>query len=210
VDRTKATNHTGGYYPKGRKGSPTHTHSLIAALPFFLLYSYSGSFDILDDDVMANALSVSITNYDTGETLFEAPTGAREGIFKLDSVAQSVRLALCFQNNDIGDEDDNDFDVGFSLRVNHLPRALEEGVIGPDGERALTLVKRATDIHQDWSAMLDHLDFVRNREAMHQDMNDAILSRLSRWTYIEAFLVISMATGQVMYWKKFFETRRYL
>jgi hypothetical protein len=180
---------------------------LIAA---FFSYLRSGSYDILDDDAEANALSVSITNYDTGEYLFEAPTAAREGIFKLDSVAQSTRLALCFQNNDGTDEEDNDFDVGFSLRVSNLPRALEEGEIGPDGERALQLVKRATDIHQEWSSMLDHLDFVRNREAMHQDMNDAILSRLSRWTYIEAFLVIGMATGQVMYWRKFFETRRYL
>jgi hypothetical protein len=197
-----ATN-TGGYIVYSER-TDAHIHC------FFFSYIRSGSFDILDDDVMANALSVSITNYDTGEYLFEAPTAAREGIFKLDSVAQSTRLALCFQNNDGTDEEDNDFDVGFSLRVSNLPRALEEGEIGPDGERALQLVKRATDIHQEWSSMLDHLDFVRNREAMHQDMNDAILSRLSRWTYIEAFLVIGMATGQVMYWKKFFETRRYL
>jgi hypothetical protein len=51
---------------------------------------------------------------------------------------------------------------------------------------------------------------VRNREAVHQDMNDAILSRLSRWTYVEALLVVGMATAQVLYWKRFFETRRYL
>jgi hypothetical protein len=158
------------------------------------------------------AFSASITNYGNGEFLYQGPTGTREGTFKIDEVPPNSRYALCFQNNDEAntDDDEDEFDVGFSIRVSNLPRGLEDGEIGPDSERALKLVEKASDIHQDWGSMADHYDFVRNREAIHQEMNDAILSRLTRWTYIEAFLVIGMATGQVMYWKKFFETTRYL
>jgi hypothetical protein len=41
-------------------------------------------------------------------------------------------------------------------------------------------------------------------------MTEQILSRVMSWTLIEAALVILMATAQVIYWRKFFEQRRYL
>jgi hypothetical protein len=57
---------------------------------------------------------------------------------------------------------------------------------------------------------VDHFDFLRNREAQHQVLTSQILSRVMGWTLLEAGLVVAMALGQVMYWKKFFEQRRYL
>ena len=153
---------------------------------------------------------MKISNFENGKSLWQAPTDDREGAFSLSDLPEATKYSLCFENNLEDDEDDNDFDVGFSVRVNNPPRSLEDAEIGPDAERALKLAEKATAIHQDWNVMMDHLMFVRNREAMHISMSDSILNRLSRWTYIEAFLVVGMATGQVLYWKKFFETRRYL
>ena len=156
-------------------------------------------------------MSVSISNPDNGEIFYEAPAGSREGTFELDAkVTPNTRYSLCFQNNESKDNEDNEFDVGFSIHVSNAPRTLKDDEIGPDAERALKLVVKATRIHQGWINMMDHYEYVRNREAVHQEMNDAILKRLSRWTYMEALLVTGMATGQVMYWKRFFETRRYL
>jgi hypothetical protein len=170
----------------------------------------SGTYDCLDDDVEGSSLSVSISNFEDGDLLFEAPTDAREGSFALSDLPEASKYSLCFENHLDKDDDDNVFDVGFSIRVNGPSRSLPEDEIGPDAERALKLAEKATAIHQDWNAMMDHLMFVRNREAVHISMSESILSRLARWTYIEAFLVVGMATGQVLYWKKFFETRRYL
>jgi hypothetical protein len=126
----------------------------------------------------------------------------------LSDLPEASKYDICFENHQNKDDDDNIFDVGFSIRVNGPSRSLPEGeigpdAIGPDAERALKLADKATAIHQDWNAMMDHLMFVRNREAMHISMSELILSRLARWTYIEAFLVVGMATGQVLYWKKF-------
>ncbi len=170
----------------------------------------SGSFDCIDDNVEARDLSVSISNAENGEFLYEAPKGSREGTFQLERVTADTRYAICFQNNESNDDQENEFDIGFSMHVTSAPRTLKDGEIGPDAERALTLVNKATRIHQDWTNLMDHYEYVRNREAIHQVMNDAILVRLTRWTYFEALLVIGMATGQVMYWKRFFETKRYL
>lgn len=172
---------------------------------------FSGSFDCIDDDVEAKDLSVSFIHRETGEVIYEAPTGSREGAFKLrDNVKQNTVYELCFQNNESNDDEDNEFEVGFSVHISSSPRTLPDGEIGPDSLRALKLVEKATAIQEDWTEMMDHYEFVQNREAVHQAMNDVILNRLSRWTYIEALVVIGMATGQVMYWRKFFETKRYL
>ena len=150
-----------------------------------------------------------------GKRMFESPSGRREGTFQLDStvVKPDTRYSLCFRNNNkdsTDDEENEEFDVGFSIHISKAPRTLRDDELGPDAARALKLVDKAVRVHQDWSNLMDHYEYVRNREAMHQALNDAILTRLSRWTYVEAVLVVGMAAGQVMYWKRFFETRRYL
>jgi hypothetical protein len=69
---------------------------------------------------------------------------------------------------------------------------------------------RLPAINSDWQNLVDHFDFLRNREAQHHVLTSQILSRVMGWTLLEAGLVVCMALGQVMYWKKFFEQRRYL
>jgi hypothetical protein len=84
------------------------------------------------------------------------------------------------------------------------------GEAGPDAKRALELVQRSVMINNDWQNLVDHFDFLRNREAQHAMLSSQILSRVMGWTLLEAALVVTMAIGQVMYWKKLFEQRRYL
>jgi len=171
---------------------------------------FTGSFEVLHDDVDSYELSVKIANADTGESLYEVPSGTQEGDFRLEKIEASTRFSLCFQNNSEDDDEENEFDLGFNVRFHMPPRTLEEGESGPDGERASQLVQKAAQIHEDWYTLQDHFDFLRNREGIHYRMNEEIMNRLSLWIYIEAFLVIGMAMGQIMYWKKFFEKRRYL
>lgn len=173
--------------------------------------SISGSFEVLHDDVDSGEFHVRVSNRETGENLYEMPAGDLAGDFELkDLPGSNSRYQICFQSNTEGSNREDAFDVGFNLRYHDPPRTLDDGESGPDGEKASQLVEKAAKIHQDWDTLQDHFDFLRNREAIHEEMNDAIVSRLTRWTYIEAFLVVGMATGQVMYWKKFFEKRRYL
>jgi hypothetical protein len=175
------------------------------------IHQQSGSFEVLDDDVEGGKLDVSITNHGTGDTIYRVPRDAIEGSFELDNLGESTRIQVCFRNllePETGF--DNSFDLGFTIRVSNPPRALEDGLIGPDTERAMKLVQKAAAIHTDWELMKDHQEFTRNREAIHAEMSEKILANLSRWTLTEAFLVIGMALAQIMYWRRFFETRRYL
>jgi emp24/gp25L/p24 family/GOLD len=170
-----------------------------------------GSFEVFDDDVDGRNVDVQITNQATGVTIYRSPRGSTDGSFELVDLGPSTRIQLCFHNlYDNENGFDNSYDVGFTIRVSSRPRGLDDGVIGPDTERALKLVEKAAEIHKDWELMKDHQVFTRNREAIHTEMSEKILANLSWWTFTESFLVIGMAVAQVMYWKRFFETRRYL
>jgi hypothetical protein len=165
----------------------------------------------LEDNANAELFSVRFLELGTTKevTLYKPDAGTMEGTFNLaDKVKPGTRYALCFSNDD--KDEQLDMDVGFSIRVTSNPRTLPDAELGPDNLRALALVNKATAIHEDWSSLLDHFDFLRNREATHKQISDATMSRIERWTWIEAMLVVTMATAQVLYWRKFFETRRYL
>ena len=174
-------------------------------------------FQVEDDDVKGTDFSMYIVEgkkKQTGTVVYQSPPGSLEGTISIPEAKPKVTYTVCFQSHlsstDV-DDDDADITVGFSIRVSTKPvRSLEDGVAGPDEQRALDLVEQSAGIHEDWNTFLDLLDFAHNREAVYEEIGHAILYRLARWTYIEAFLVIGMATGQVLYWKKFFETRRYL
>jgi hypothetical protein len=153
---------------------------------------------------------VRISNVASGESVYEVPSVDLEGDFELSDLQENMEFQICFQSNVEGSNPDDAFDIGFNLRFHDQPRTLDNEESGPDNERASKLVEKAAKIHQDWDILQDHFDFLRNREAIHEEMNDNIVKRLTKWTYIEAILVVGMATGQVMYWKKFFEKRRYL
>lgn len=131
------------------------------------------------------------------------------------------RYRLCFESRKLEEgkanaEDDDDSDLytlqlGFNIRVkSKAQRALPDEELGPDAMRALELLEAASATEQQWQNLLDHFDFLRNREAIHRQLTGQINDRVMGWTIIEAVLVVTMAVGQVWYWKSFFEQRRYL
>jgi len=186
----------------------------------------SGNYDILDDEASARSFAARLDEHAHGSStkrrnFWKSSDGAREGSFTV-TIDDDVPVEFCLLLDTKADDDQvvsgrdqvvfHGLPVGFSLYVRPatLPRTLPDGVDGPDAKRALDVVEKATNIYGDWRLLLDHFDFLRNREAQHTVLTSQILSRVMGWTLLEAFLVIAMATGQVLYWKKFFEQRRYL
>ena len=170
----------------------------------------SGSFDIENEHFNPREYSVSITELPDGHVAYQPKKGAMDGSFSFESDEYVSRYNLCFANHARDDDEDSVLTVGFSLRISQPIRAMDEEEFGPETEKAFLLMERAMEIHEEFSVMLDHLDYAHNREAAYEKLGNAILYRLSKWTYIEALLVVGMSTAQVMYWKKFFETTRYL
>lgn len=169
-----------------------------------------------DNDVSTKDFAATVTELPSGHIVYEQKRQSLEGNFRFETDLRSTHYSVCFRNDDDAADSDDEaeeekaLNVGFSVRVTDVLRAEDGGEVGPETEKVSTLLEHAADIHESWEVMLDHLDYSHNREAIYEELASSILHRLTKWTYIEAFLVIGMATGQVMYWKKFFETKRYL
>lgn len=149
-----------------------------------------------------------------GEMLWHGDDEATEGIFSLKTLP-GQRFRLCFdavagEMEDAVKSIGMTVPVGFNVRLQPDPRSLSDQEIGPDAERALLQVQAATRIQSDWGNLQDHYDFLRTRESINEALTDAIMNKVMGWTIAEACLVIFMAVAQVMYWRKFFEQRRYL
>lgn len=188
------------------------THSSAASFSF--IHTCSGNFDVLDDDLDMQNLRVWLEDKaKKGTKLWQSDSGASEGTFSM-TMEPGLKLELCFDGQWGEEEMDDAFEdgaeVGFNVRVHAIPRSLPDEENGPDMERALRITEAAVSIETDWSNLMDHFEFLRSREAVHMRLTSEILDRLMGWTLLEAAVVILMAVGQVMYWRKFFEQRRYL
>jgi emp24/gp25L/p24 family/GOLD len=130
--------------------------------------------------------------------------------------ASSARKAVEEQEEGNDTEQDAFFNgdykitVGFTIRVHDIQRTLAKEEIGPDALRAIGLQKSAMHVTDQWENMHDHFNYMHYREAEHRRMSEQINDRVMGWTILESLLVVTMAIGQVMYWKSFFEQRRFL
>jgi hypothetical protein len=193
------------------------SHSIKIAMHYTLLHNTyrSGNYDCLNDELEGGVINAWIEEAKPeGAMLWHGDDEATEGLFSLKT-EPNTRVRLCFDAV-VGDVDDAvkaggvTIPVGFNMRLLSDPRSLPDQEIGPDAERALLQVQAATRIQSDWGNLQDHYDFLRTRESINEALTDAIMSRVMGWTIAEACLVIFMAIAQVMYWRKFFEQRRYL
>jgi hypothetical protein len=168
----------------------------------------------LNDELEGGVVSAWIEDAKPdGAMLWHGDDEATEGLFTLKT-EPNTRVRLCFDAV-AGEIDDavakgTTVPVGFNMRLVPDPRSLRDQEIGPDAERALLQVQAAFRIQSDWGNLQDHYTFLRTREGINEALTDAIMNKVMGWTIAEACLVIGMAIAQVMYWRKFFEQRRYL
>lgn len=192
----------------------------------------SGNFEVLDDsddyneDLYISAWIAKIAGYHgVGRTVWKSRDDAsvREEDFRVsvgddNDAAPTHKYELCLElvrnNNKNADTDDEAttqaLEVGWSLRVDRDGGTLEDGQAGPDAPRALSLLQSARSVESQWHNLVDHYVYLRTREALAGQLGQHIQQRVVGWTILEATLVVLMAVGQVWYWKKFLETRRYL
>lgn len=149
-----------------------------------------------------------------GDTIWHSEHGQSEATFLFE--AEGGRYSLCIINGLEGGDDmaaNNDGmprTVGFALRVTPLQFAVRPGELGAEDLISSELISASTKLMEGFSTMEDHQIYLRNREIQHRNLVEKTFQRVVMWTIIEAFVLITVATGQVTYLKKFFERRSYL
>lgn len=203
-------------FPGLQDASLTRNTSPSYISPRLSLSFFSGNFELLDDEVDGSFVVAWITKIagyrGVGSTLWHSEEDEEEEDFSVN-VEPVGKYELCFELQ--RDEDFDDFAeayaVGFNLRLTpSIARALDTEEKGPDTQQALQIIDSAIKVETDWKNLVDHYVYLRNREALAVQLSQKIQDRVMGWTFFEALLVIAMAIGQVLYWRKFFETRRYL
>lgn len=194
---------------------------LVLFFSLFLLSlrscSYSGDFDCWEEGMGrvrgCRNIDAWVDQRGATQPIWRSHPGYSEEDFFLD-IKPNQRYRLCFLSRTVENRDDEMEDymmqVGFSFRVQTTSRSLPDEELGPEAEKAMELLRFAEVNHELWHGVTDHFDFLRNREAVHRQLSGQINDRVMGWTIIESVVVVSMAVGQVWYWKTFFEQRRFL
>lgn len=124
---------------------------------------------------------------------------------------------------DYANHDGYDRKIGFDINFHPIPGSLvhtqrlqdaknmeEEGIDGGKNEHTQRLVDLSMQLMERMEILLDHQEYIKNRETMHRHVVENTFSLVMRWTVLEAVILIGIACVQVFYLKRFFETKRYL
>ena len=161
---------------------------------------------MIDDGLSADPIGARLENDE--KVLWSSHLGASEGTFEI-TIEEGGLHRFCLENGKHFTSDKLDRTLGWAVRVRGPSRSLDEEA-GPDSQRAQLLVESASELQEEWETLLDHYSFLRTREGVHKQLTDAIMGRVVRWTVFEGLTLALIAAGQILYLRKFMETRRYL
>ena len=109
--------------------------------------------------------------------------------------------------------------IGFVLRVRPLEGTAAANIMRVNTEAADAneadnkknkMIDLGYNLVDKLEILLDHQDYIKNREATHRHVVEQTYTMVMKWTLLEAFVLMCVAGGQITYLKRFFETKRYL
>lgn len=177
--------------------------------------TFFGNYDLLDDSSSrsADAVSVVILDAKNQRILYRSRRGSNEGNFKVE-VTSGQKLNICLQNGiwnagkrkavQTRPHDGQDRTVGvqfsFEEKNPHVELNSQNG----------KLVRATRDLFRELGRLKDHYGYMRAREAKHRETVEGTFSQLMNWTCLQGLAVISVAAGQILYFRRFLEQRRYI
>jgi hypothetical protein len=187
---------------------------------------------LLDDELDPKAVSVTILREDSQHVVWQSKPGKSEGIFRLTDATE--KYEICFSNglNDWSkkrntekqgndeyeyeaDDDSYELDrhIGFNVHVNDIAIMDNANQIDAPSKaeiHAKFLIDLSDTLSMKLYDMVDHQSYLKEREFVHRELSEQTFSRVVGWTVTEAIALMTIAIGQIMYLRKFFESRRYL
>lgn len=155
-----------------------------------------GSYDVLDDNLSPEPVAFSVFNSDQYR-IYKSHFATTEGHF---SVRGQGRFTICIQNgmdHDHISHDRLDREVAFEVRV------LVDDPAAP-------LVGLTNHLNENLWNLQARQDYMRTREVAHREVTEETFSELLTWTIVEAVALVVVSFGQVLYFRRFLEKRRYM
>lgn len=173
-----------------------------------------GNYDHLDDELSSDPVSVVVIDDDEQHVLYRSRRRSSEGTFTIQ-LKPDQKVNLCIQNGILSagrgrksaserPHDGHSRAVGFTFSVEARNEALEL-----ESQNA-KIVQAAKDLARDLGNLHNHHEYMRTREARHREVVETTFSQLLTWVILEGVMVILIAGGQILYFRRFLERRRYM
>jgi hypothetical protein len=178
-----------------------------------------GHYTILSDpaDRTPDTVHMFVMN-DEDTIYFQSEQGKINDIYQI-AVGPNQKYWLCVQNDPYhhyGDlemsqdkhPDNKDRQVGFGYRIRTMEqKASDESGLDSHLQQWSTI---ALDMKAATEHLLQHFEYMRIREQDHRSVVEKTFSDIFMSAAAEATMVIVVAVGQVFYFRRFLETKRYL
>jgi len=173
-----------------------------------------GNFDLLNDELSSEPVSVVILDTKEEHVLFRSRRRASEGIFRI-TLKPDQKVSLCLQNGLVTagrgrksksarTHDGEDRIIGFEYAVEAKNENKE---VHSQNEKNR---KAAGELHRGLLNLITHHQYMRVREGSHREVVEATFGQLMWWVIMQGIVVIAIAAVQILYFRHFLERRRYL
>jgi len=181
-----------------------------------------GNYEMMDTDesgdgVSADPFLVFVMEATKEEKiLFQSKPGQATGSFRV-AVQPSKGYWMCLQNSSHGPDsreaepehpDHKTRLVGFSFNLQEFYTRPAPLAFTEDNESEWK--EKSAAVEDELKMLLNHHEYMLVREANHRQIVENSFTSLMFWSLMEALVVILGAVGQVMYFRRFLEKKRYL
>lgn len=186
-------------------------------------YSLTASYELVDDEtaLTAEPVMIALTEYHT-EKLRAKRWGRPRGVIH-EKLEGGTKWWLCVQNSlyhadkheeepEHPDQKDRVVGLHYNLRT-YRNYDYEE----PDKEQsehdkwlvrsALLWKEKSDEVLESVRRLVHHHSYMKSREAKHRSVTEGTFTSILKWFLAEATLVLFVAVGQIMYFRRFLEKK---
>ena len=180
----------------------------------------TGNYEMMDDEgISSDPLLVYIMESGkNGKIVWRSRTGEPSGSFRVPITVSLRGYWMCLQNSSHGPDNTSQEpehpdhvtrSIGFSFRVESLHENKPAPLIFTD-EQQYEWTEKSEQIEHELHMLVNHHDYMRMREADHRAVVEKTFADTLRWTLLEVSMVVIVAVGQVMYFRRFLERKTFL
>jgi hypothetical protein len=178
-----------------------------------------GHYQILSDPAERTPNVVHMFVMDDKETVFFQSEQGKIGDSFQIAVGPKQKFWLCVQNDPYhhyGDiqmaqdkhPDDKDRQVGFGYRIQTMAQKAADATALDS--HVVQWSQISNDMQLATQHLMQHFEYMRIRESDHRTVVEKTFSDVFMGALLEAAMVLVVAVGQVFYFRRFLETKRYL
>jgi emp24/gp25L/p24 family/GOLD len=152
----------------------------------------TGNYNILEDHLKADQVYLSLLD-EGGRAIYRSKYNQDHGSFEVKKV-KGKRFQFCVSNNILNRPrfDNKPRSVGVQVRIQPPVKEVLD-------EKTRSLVEYSEKVFNAVNDLAGHFSFRKIRESQHRQIVELIFSEILLWTLAQAFFVVVLAVGGVLY-----------